>query len=179
METELTTTIKRATHTYNPKMGCLRTIRYADEVTTPTGIVDSIRFEDIDVGTTTCKLKKECPYPARKEKGSKGCIYRHHITETQMMVTCFEVKITMSDFHSGNGKNFCGNENYYCIPKEMASKVEEEIGRDSPIGILTWNGKGLRCYKPARFIEIPELLISQLLYNALKKWCDGVQKLDE
>lgn len=179
METELTATIKRATHTYNPQMGGLRTIRYADEVTTPTGIVDSIRFEDIDVGTTTCKLKKACPYPNRKEKDCRGCIYRHHVTETQMMVTCFEVKITMSDFHSGNGRNFCGNKNYYCIPREMASKVAEEIGKDSPVGILVWTGRGLRCYKPAQFIEIPESLISYLLYNALKKWCDGVQKLDE
>ena len=53
METKLTSLIKKATHTYNPQMGNLRTIRYADEVTTPTGIVDSIRFEDIDIGTTT------------------------------------------------------------------------------------------------------------------------------
>lgn len=178
METPLTSQIKKATHTYKPKIGGLRTIRYADEVTTPTGIVDSIRFEDMDIGKTTCKLTGGCLFPERKSIGCKGCIYRHHEIETKVVVTCFEVKISMSDFHSGNGRNFCGNENYYCVPKEMASKVAEEIGKDSPIGILAWNGKGLRCYKRSQFINISEALISSLLYNALKKWCDGLQRVD-
>lgn len=51
METELTKEIKTLTHAYKPKMSCRtrskqvgRTIRYADEVWTPNGIVDSIRF---------------------------------------------------------------------------------------------------------------------------------------
>ena len=173
METKLTS------HTYNPQMGNLRTIRYADEVTTPTGIVDSIRFEDIDIGTTTCKLKKECPYPTRKQQDCKGCIYRHHIIKTEMLVTCFEVKISMSDFHSGHGKNFCGNENYYCVPKELDPQIAKEIGNDNPIGILTLNKKGLRKYKPAKYKEIPDTLKCLLLYNALKKWCDGTQKKDD
>lgn len=179
METLLTARIKQATHTYKPKMGGLRTIRYADEVAVPTGIVDSIRFEDMDIGKTTCKLSNECRFPARKCLDCKGCIYRHHEVVAKMVITCFEVKITMSDFHSGNGRNFCGNENYFCVPKEMAANVASELGEDSPIGILSWNGHGLRCYKPAKYLEISADLACQLLYNALKKWCDGVQRLDE
>lgn len=47
METDLTKRMKYLTHSYRPKLNTsLRTIRWADEVWTPTGIVDSIRFED-------------------------------------------------------------------------------------------------------------------------------------
>ena len=179
METLLTSQIKKATHTYKPKMGGLRTIRYADEVTTPTGIVDSIRFEDMDVGEIECKLMEECKYPSRKCLGCKGCMYRYHVVIPQMVVTCFEVKITMSDFHSGHGQNFYGNENYYCVPKEMAAKVASELGENSPIGILVWNGHSLRKYKKATYMEITESVKCMLLYNALKKWCDGVQQQDK
>lgn len=178
METPLTAQIKKATHTYKAKMSGLRTIRYADEVTTPTGIVDSIRFEDKDVGAVTCKYSGDCKYPSRKQADCKGCMYRHHKIKTEMVVTCFEVKITMADFHSGHGRNFVGNENYYCVPKEMASQVAEVLGDYSPIGILVWNGHGLRKYKEAQYMEISDEVKCMLLYNALKKWCDGVQKFD-
>ena len=178
METELTAIIKKATHSYKPKMGGLRTIRYADEVTTPTGIVDSIRFEDRDIGSIGCKLPGDCKYPDRKEKACRGCIYRRHVVHPEMVVICCEVKITMSDFHSGHGQNFYGNENYYCVPKEMAPKVAAELGSDSPVGILAWNGKNLRKYKEATYVEITETMKCKLLYNALKKWCDGVQQVD-
>jgi hypothetical protein len=47
LETNLTKRIKCLTHNYKPKLNTsMRTIRWADEVWTPTGIVDSIRFED-------------------------------------------------------------------------------------------------------------------------------------
>lgn len=179
METELTGMIKKATHSYNPKMGGLRTIRYADEVSTPTGIADSIRFEDRDVGETSCKHSGRCLYPGRKANDCRGCMYRHHEVKAEMIVTCFEVKISMSDFASGHGKNFCGNENYYCVPKEMAPKVDKVLGENSPIGILAWNGKCLRKYREATYMEIPDSMKCLLLYNALKKWCDGVQQCDQ
>ena len=63
METELTKEIKMLTHTYRPRMSNSkvgRTIRYADEVCTPNGIVDSIRFEDYVVSRSEdCELKKK------------------------------------------------------------------------------------------------------------------------
>lgn len=179
METELTAMIKKATHSYNPKMGGLRTIRYADEVSTPTGIVDSIRFEDVDIGEIGCKRSGGCLYPDRKVNACRGCMYKHHEVKTEMVITCFEVKISMLDFRSGHGANFCGNENYYCVPKDMASLVAKDIGDTSPIGILAWNGRNLRKYKEARYLEIAEETKCMLLYNALKKWCDGVQQLDK
>lgn len=43
------------------------------------------------------------------------------------MATCFEMKITKSDFKSKNGHNFVGNRNYYVIPKNIYPKVKEMV----------------------------------------------------
>lgn len=48
----------------------MRTVRYADEVWTPTGIVDSIRFEDIPV-----KVYNGCSKLERNENASLVHIY--------------------------------------------------------------------------------------------------------
>ena len=91
------------------------------------------------------------------------------------MITCFEVKITYQDFKSDNGHNFHGNENYYCVPKELASKIAKEVPED--VGILAYweskKGYGLRLYKPSGWREVSDADKVLLLYNAMKKWCDG------
>lgn len=92
-----------------------------------------------------------------------------------MMITCFEVKITLSDFKSKNGHNFHGNENYYCVPKDLVPKIEALVPDN--IGILAYikteKYAGLRKYKPAKFVEVSDEVKIMLLYNAMKKWCDG------
>ena len=183
----------------------MRTIRYADEVWTPSGIVDSIRFEDyycaeryicpfLDTdmyeekrlefyATMRHKTVEEMNYGVcfRDDSTEKchekchGCVFRQHLYDVGMMVTCFEVKITLSDFHSKNGHNFHGNENYYCVPKELVPKIESLIPDD--VGILAYyEGKstfGLRKVKPSGWRDITDESKVQLLYNAMKKWCDG------
>ena len=202
METELTKRIKSLTHRYKPKIpSSMRTVRWADEVWTPTGIVDSIRFEDYyaseeylcrlidtsrysekDNGTTKSMHPQfafgQCFRDNSAEKSEKkchGCTLRQHLWNIGMMVTCFEVKITYSDFKSENGHNFHGNENYYCVPKELAPKIENEIPDD--VGILVYyegeKGFGLRKYKDSGWREVQDETKVLLLYNAMKKWCDG------
>lgn len=199
METELTKRIKTLTHGYSPKINSkMRTIRWADEVWTPTGIVDSIRFEDYYCSEEyLCRFidaerysEKERAYSAsfhelgkcfrdgsvnKDDKKCHGCVFRQHLYNTDMMVTCFEVKITYSDFKSDNGHNFHGNENYYCVPKELAPKIAKEVPED--VGILSYwesnRGYGLRLYKPSGWRNISDADKVFLLYNAMKKWCDG------
>lgn len=177
----------------------MRTIRWADECWTPTGIVDSIRFEDYNereeylckfvdyekyekgIQETTALFGKplgECFRDHTKEKSEakcRGCVYRNHSYEIGMMVTCYEVKITYSDFKSKNGHNFHGNENYYCVPKELAPKIATEVPDD--IGILTYiegeKAFGLRKYRKSGWREVSDETKVKLLYNAMKKWCDG------
>ncbi|WP_341548251.1 hypothetical protein [Desulfitobacterium sp. THU1] len=92
-----------------------------------------------------------------------------------MMVTCFEAKITYQDFKSKNGHNFHGNENYYCMPTALAARIAGEI--PDHIGILAYfEGErqyGLRQFKPAMWREVSDQTKVLLLYNAMKKWCDG------
>lgn len=199
METELTKRIKVLTHHYRPKLNTnMRTIRWADEVWTPTGIVDSIRFEDyyaeeeylcklLDItrfseadrrATAAMHETGKCFRDGSAEKNDRkchGCVLRCHNWKVGMMVTCFEVKITYSDFRGVNGHNFHGNENYYCVPKDLAPKIAGEIPDD--IGILAYyEGErqyGLRQFKPSGWRDVTDQTKVELLYNAMKKWCDG------
>ena len=197
METDLTKAIKKCTHAYSPKLKSqMRTIRWADEVWTPTGIVDSIRFEDyyasdrymcpivmpekfftqkeIEFAKNCCEELGKCLRDGGTEVDRykcHGCVWLRHTYTVGMMVTCFEVKITKSDFLSPNGHNFHGNENYYCVPKELAPKIENLVPEG--IGILAYTGTGLRKYRACEWKEIDDKLKVELLYNAMKKWCDG------
>lgn len=196
METELTKNIKRATHFYKPLMNTeMRTIRYADEVWTPSGLVDSIRFEDYkkrdfsycskiemrdcdkngayaDLLDGKCKIKGNT-YPC---DDCKGCVFKRNGYEIGMCITCFEVKITLSDFKSNNGHNFHGNRNYYVVPKDLVPKVINLIPQD--IGLIQYldKSKTLRLVKECEFKTIDDEIRWNLLYNAMKKWVDGVQQ---
>lgn len=178
IESELTRKMKKATHIYKPLYGNIkyRTIRYADEVWTPTGIVDSIRFEDfIENDLSKCTIEK-CKYGySGYGKHCVGCMYPHRSYELGMCVTCFECKVSLSDFKSLNGHNFHGNRNYYVVPKDLIAKIENMIPEE--LGIISWveteKYLGLRLYRECKFKEITDKLRWQLLYNAMKKWCDG------
>ena len=183
METELTKTMKKLTHSFKPIMPTqMRTLRYADEVWTPTGIVDSIRFEDIPVkeynGFKKLEHNELCKYgPDIQKNGNycKGCVYhKHSVTKTGICVTCYECKITLADFKSENGHNFHGNRNYYVVPKEIVENIASLVPDD--IGIITYHGHNyMRVYKECKYKEIDNELKCLLLYNAMKKWCDGKQ----
>lgn len=209
METELTKIIKNLTHTYKPQMssGAVgRTIRYADEVWTPNGIVDSIRFEDYVTDQyeeckrinfepyvrghdgVVCNLIPgtpplgQCKIPGQTFscKDCKGCFFHvKNIKSVDMMITAYEVKITLSDFKSKNGHNIddinspIANENYYCVPKELSTKIEKLV--PDHVGILVYDGNGLRKKKAAAWLQVDDNTKILLLYNALKKWCDGNQ----
>jgi len=59
METELTQNIKSRIRWFRPEMpSSMRTIRWAEEVSTKTGIVDVIRFEDYKIEDNSY-----CGYP--------------------------------------------------------------------------------------------------------------------
>ena len=202
METQLTKNIKKALHYYKPKMNSqMRTIRYADEVWTPNGIVDTIRFEDYvaDVEDFCELLSPELSASARltkpgrmgkckieglsfPNKNCKGCFYhKKNIHRVGMMITAYEVKISKKDFLSKNGHNIdhttspIGNENYYCVPKEIVKDIEELVPEH--VGILTYHGHGyIRKYRECQWMEVSDETKVLLLYNALKKWVDGKQQ---
>lgn len=50
------------------------------------------------------------------------------------VITCFELKVTKSDFHSNARLSFIGNKNYYVMPKKLYEQVKDEIPPN--IGVL-------------------------------------------
>lgn len=162
METELTKKMKRGLRGFKPEMPTnMRTIRFAEEVWTPTGIVDFIRFEDykekdysfcslidfkdfeksyqdtLDVMSGKklgqCKCGSKFVFP---NKNCDGCVFKRSCYDIGMLVTCYECKITVADFKSKNGHNFHGNKNYYVVPKEIFDSIKEFVPDD--IGIIVY-----------------------------------------
>lgn len=174
METELTKNIKKQIPHFKPTMGKMRTIRYAEEVWTPSGIVDVIRFEDyIEMDNSYCSCKK-CKFEEKdiivNNKKCKGCVYKKSNYQIGILTTCYEVKITVSDFKSENGHNFHGNDNYYVVPIEIYESIKELV--PEKIGIIAFYKKTNRmmikktCTRKVINLEI----LNKLLYNAFKKW---------
>lgn len=181
METELTKEMKIAIRNYKPAMSSnMRTIRWAEEVDVGTGFVDSIRFENYiknisDVYECMKENKKiDIDNPLCDRKSCNGCIYKSsklHERQLGILATCYEIKITKSDFKSKNGHNFVANRNYYVMPKELYPKVENLI--EDGVGVILYYGNGmLRLKKECAHKEITEELMIRLLFNAMKKWCD-------
>lgn len=197
METELTKNMKRGLRYFKPSLPTkLRTIRFAEEVWTPTGIVDVIRFEDyISRDSSFCALLeydkmpkqeqaiifrmsngriKECKKAGEKypNPSCRGCTWYRYVHEIDMLVTCYECKITVADFKSKNGHNFHGNHNYYVVPKEIVSQIRPLIPEG--IGLIQYDGKSerYRTVKECEFRKVDEALKARLLYDALKKWVD-------
>lgn len=145
----------------------LRTTRYAFEVTTGSGgVVDLIKFEDwlIPTGETIYKHYGDFTHKFNK-------------TENNIIVTCYEIKISLSDFKSKNGHNFVGNRNYYVVPNYLCDSIKSLVPKDvGVIAVYTDGEKDSNIYAAARVKKECELKDitdrdkAILLYNALKKW---------
>ena len=59
----------------------------------------------------------------------------------------YELKISVSDFHSKAKKTFLGNLNYYVMPFDVYERVKNEIPHN--IGCYVSDGKRCRCVKKA------------------------------
>lgn len=155
---------------------------------TTTGYVDVIRFEDyIENNKSYCQREKLStkfipPQPCKINgkqfpcSECRGCVYHRHVHELGILTTCFEVKITVSDFKSKNGHNFHGNRNYYAVPIE----IYEKISRLTPpeIGIIAYypDSGHMTVKRECKERKINEESLSYLLYAALKKWVDGKEE---
>ena len=183
METNLTKTIKRKLISSFPNIlpSKMRTARWATEVWTPSGVCDVIKAEDYLSGSKEIcefdhmndKMKsfyktKPCGDASFKNEHCKTCWHKKISKVYDSCITCFEIKITVSDFKSKNGHNFHGNYNYYVVPKEIYTDISPLV-KDN-IGVITYSEKGLRRAKKPIFQEIDAETKSFILYNMLKKW---------
>lgn len=56
--------------------------------------------------------------------------------EMDVLIACYEIKISKADFKSKHGHNFVGNANYYVMPKALYEEVKDLIPED--IGVILY-----------------------------------------
>lgn len=128
--------------------------------TTKSGIVDAVRvseyFGDLEEGHVCrifdykkegIRLKADCPLDNDMQNPPHYCNMRtcrwncRSISGSpKILITCFEIKVSKSDFKSAHGHNFVGNMNYYAVPEELYKEIEPIVPEG--IGILSYLHKG-------------------------------------
>lgn len=122
METELTKELKKAIHNYRAIMPTkMRTVKYADEVWTPTGIVDSIRFEDVPVEESDRCFRLErndiCKYGGQyRTCGNycKGCVYHTQCHKNRDMCHLLRVQNFFDRFQKSAWTQFLWQSKLLC-----------------------------------------------------------------
>jgi hypothetical protein len=90
-------------------------------------------------------------------------------------MTCYEVKVSRSDFRSDNGHNFVGHRNYYVMPAKLAYQVEAEVPDD--IGIIIFNKGKLFTRRECETKHVSPHWLSAYLFSAIKR--KEIQTLDD
>lgn len=197
-KSDLTLTIERALRFYKPatlagiKLNAQRGYTIAFEVpvengTNVGGIVDCVRVSEYwanvkterycyydtvrkgmrcllalpDGAKTPCSCSEtRCRYNCVKEYG-----------DPSILIQCFEIKVTVSDFRSANGHNFSGNVNYYVVPTEIYHDIKDDVPEE--IGIITYHhtdiSRGFRRRKDATYQELSDEQQKWLLLNVMKR----------
>lgn len=115
---------------------------------------------------------------------------RKYINRKQEIIsTCYEIKISKSDFKSKHGHNFIGNFNYYVVPKELYDKLNDEDynWRDrTDIGVIVYypNSKTLRIARKSTIRDAASSIYTidncntSLVWHMLLAWQTGsMQKI--
>lgn len=83
--------------------------------------------------------------------------------DTKGVWRCYEIKISVSDFHSKNANTFVGNFNYYVLTQELFDKVADEI----PEGIGVYVGGYLVVKATRRDVAIEERVLFKSIMRSL------------
>ncbi len=101
----------------------------------------------------------------------RGCVFKRTEYQLGILTTCFEIKVSKSDFRSKNGHNFIGNHNYYVVPSELYLQISSLV--PNGIGIIAYTKNGnFRKKKECEFKNVEPEDLNRYLFNALKKWVD-------
>ena len=103
------------------------------------------------------------------------------------LISCYEIRQSVQDFHSKNKLTFIGNKNYFVMPYSLYEKVENEISNEIGVYVaiekieqkqkksengtlyypkITDGLKELYCIKPARKVDLKadkEVILSSML----------------
>ena len=92
--------------------------------------------------------------------------------DTKGIFRCYEIKTSLSDFHSKAKKTFCGHYNYYVLTKELYEKVKDEIPKE--IGVFV---DGSFYKKPIKQeLKISEDILKDSMIRSLCRESDKLLK---
>lgn len=92
------------------------------------------------------------------EEASCRFHYIREVGHQEILITCYEIKVSKSDFKSKHGHNFVGNCNYYVIPNELYAAVADLVPEDIGIILYLHAGSyvGLRRKKECTFRQLTD-----------------------
>jgi len=168
--------------------------------TTTGGIIDAVRvseyFGDIERqhvcrpyhwrkegvrSSVECPLGKDMMEPLDELCSKTTCRWNgtKELGTAKVLLSCFEIKVSRSDFKSVHGHNHVGNLNYYAIPKELYPQVEDMIPEG--IGILLYLHEGiytgLRMKRKSDFKELTDEDQKWLILSVMKRVRDMDYKM--
>lgn len=94
------------------------------------GVQRAARPSDCAAGFTIPNTPRYC--------GQPGCVWKRAVGEgnPDILITCFEIKVTKADFKSANGHNFVGNLNYYVVPLALYHEIKSDVPKG--IGLIAF-----------------------------------------
>jgi len=160
-KSKLTLEIEEALKTYEANANMARGRNLAFEVpvvcgTANGGLIDAVEVVEVTLythrtlGCRWCTSKgltmsqfsmAKCPRGYEKAKRDCddeecGWCFNRRKTKDELYIYCYEIKSTRADFMSKNGHNFVGNYNYYVMPLELYSQVQDLVPAD--IGVIAY-----------------------------------------
>lgn len=120
-----------------------------------------------------CPLGKDMTKPLAELCSKTDCRWNGTMERgtAKVLITCFEIKVSRSDFKSAHGHNFIGNLNYYVVPKELHPQVEGLIPEG--VGVLLYLHEGiytgLRMKRKSGFREMTDEEQKWLILSAFKR----------
>lgn len=107
-------------------------------------------------------------------KGYDRCDYVEF--DTAGSITCYEVKVTLSDLVSNNKLSYVGDKNYLVVPEKLANKIEEINYNFGGVGLIVFDGEKLVLRKKSskKVIGIGEK--TELLEGIAKAACRDASK---
>lgn len=107
-------------------------------------------------------------------KGYDRCDYVEF--DTAGLITCYEIKVTLSDLMSTNKLSYVGDKNYLVVSKNLANEIEKINYNLGGVGLIVFDGKNLVLKKKSskKVIGIGEK--TELLEGIAKAACRDANK---
>lgn len=121
-----------------------------------------------------CKKENLPPEPKKVNREITEIVDLLTWEKSKDIYRCYEIKSSLADFNSGHHITFVGHFNYYIMPQELYSKVQDKI--PDFVGVYVKQGNYLVSIKKAKKQEL-KVDKEILQYSLLKSLYRDVEKM--